>query len=129
MPLPYRITRICEDDEFLILACDGIWDCKTNQEAVDFVRERLQRAGTSDTATLRRICEELCDDCLAEDPLQSEGHGCDNMTCLVVELSSHVKKHRARALRREEKIVLYGGGDDKYLGCEEKQFESDDNED
>jgi serine/threonine protein phosphatase PrpC len=26
--------EITEDDEFFILACDGIWDCLTNQQAV-----------------------------------------------------------------------------------------------
>lgn len=40
---------------------------------MDFVRERLQQAGNADSSTLKKICEELCDECLAEDPLQSEG--------------------------------------------------------
>lgn len=29
------------DHEFIVLACDGIWDVMTNQEVVDFVREKL----------------------------------------------------------------------------------------
>nr|CEL67432.1 TPA: Protein phosphatase 1G [Neospora caninum Liverpool] len=120
-----RITRITPEDEFVIIACDGIWDGKTNQEAVDFVREKLDAAGDVSSATLKKICEDLCDECLAEDPLQSEGHGCDNMTCLIVELSSSLK---AGPKTSEEPITLYGGGEDKYLGRDENQFESDDND-
>lgn len=31
------IFDIHEEDEFFILACDGIWDCLTNQQAVSFL--------------------------------------------------------------------------------------------
>jgi serine/threonine protein phosphatase PrpC len=27
---------------FLIIACDGIWDCKESQEAVDFAKEQMR---------------------------------------------------------------------------------------
>jgi protein phosphatase 2C family protein 2/3 len=32
---------VTPDLEFLVLACDGIWDVLTNQEVIDFVRMRV----------------------------------------------------------------------------------------
>jgi serine/threonine protein phosphatase PrpC len=33
-----KVRKITKDTEFIICACDGIWDCMTNQQAVDFVK-------------------------------------------------------------------------------------------
>ena len=53
----------------------------TNQDAVDFVRARLrQGAAPADAA-----CQ-LLDACLAGDPKEARGVGCDNMTAIVVRL-------------------------------------------
>ena len=34
-------TELAADDEFLILACDGLWDVLDSQEAVDIIRNDL----------------------------------------------------------------------------------------
>ncbi|KAG9508708.1 putative protein phosphatase 2C 60, partial [Fragariocoptes setiger] len=67
-----------ETDEFVILACDGIWNSMTSQEVVDFVRDRIDK-----TDKLSQICEELFRACLAENTT-GDGTGCDNMTCIIV---------------------------------------------
>ncbi|KAK7864745.1 hypothetical protein R5R35_012254 [Gryllus longicercus] len=70
-----------EKDEFMVLACDGIWNSMTSQEVVNFVRTRLQ---SGEEKLLSQICEELFDFCLAPDTA-SDGTGCDNMTAVIVQ--------------------------------------------
>ncbi|KAG0169302.1 Protein phosphatase 2C 2 [Apophysomyces sp. BC1034] len=70
--------RITENDEFLVLACDGIWDCMTNQLVVDFIREELARK-----MSLEDICELIMDLCLAPES-DLGGVGCDNMSIMIV---------------------------------------------
>lgn len=36
-----RMERLTAADEFLLLACDGLFDVFTSQEAINFVRTRL----------------------------------------------------------------------------------------
>ncbi|ODV75815.1 PP2C family serine/threonine-protein phosphatase [Cyberlindnera jadinii NRRL Y-1542] len=72
--------QITEKDEFIILACDGIWDCLTSQQAVEVVRK-----GINDHLSLEEICEAMIDICLAPNSYGS-GIGCDNMSVIIVAL-------------------------------------------
>lgn len=74
------VDEITDDHEFILLACDGIWDVLSNEEVVDFVRDRL-----ADKRDPQTICEELLTRCLAPD-CQMGGLGCDNMTVVLVVL-------------------------------------------
>ena len=53
-------TQLQPEDDFLVLACDGIWDCMSNDEVIAFVRKEL--AHTDDLAA---ICERIFDKCIA----------------------------------------------------------------
>lgn len=76
-----------KEDEFMILACDGIWNSMTSQEVVSFVRTRLLN-GDKNIST---ICEELFDFCLAPDTMRDES-GCDNMTAVIVQFMPSLEK-------------------------------------
>ncbi len=79
-PDVFQLERSSED-EFLILACDGVWDVLSNEDAVQFVQSRLA-AGK----LLEEICEEIADECLSPDPKATQGIGADNITCVIVDL-------------------------------------------
>ncbi|XP_035715203.1 protein phosphatase 1A isoform X2 [Folsomia candida] len=46
-------------DEFMVLACDGVWDVMSNEDLVEFIRSRLLI--TNDLAS---ICNQVIDTCL-----------------------------------------------------------------
>ena len=69
------------DDEFIILACDGIWDCMSNQDVVDFCLVKISLYD----GDLNRVAEDIMDYCLAPD-CDLSSVGCDNMTAIVVAL-------------------------------------------
>lgn len=78
-----------EDDEFLLLACDGIWDVMSNEEAVDFIHDQL-KAGTPH----EKIAEAMLDHCLIKGSK-------DNMSVVLVFFENAPKPvpgHQARPL-------------------------------
>ncbi|TYI25667.1 hypothetical protein ES332_A05G065800v1 [Gossypium tomentosum] len=77
-------VELCDYDDFLVLACDGIWDCMSSQMLVDFIHEQLR----SETK-LSVICERILDRCLA--PSTATGEGCDNMTMILVQFKKSIK--------------------------------------
>ena len=76
------------NDQFLILACDGIWDCLTSEECVTQTRDALARL--SDTQPISGLIEEMFDRIIAKDILSSAGVGTDNMTCVIVNLKARL---------------------------------------
>lgn len=81
-----------EDWEFIVLACDGIWDVMSSIQVADFVRERIAVGMQPDI-----ICEKLMSHCLAPDAY-NYGLGGDNMTVIVV-CFLHNKSYNDLAIR------------------------------
>mgnify|MGYP006082953617 CR=1 FL=1 len=79
VPIIIDITRAQGSDEFVLLACDGIWDVMSNEEGCAAVREKVAKLGTVADYTLGTVVESLLDQCLE---LGSK----DNMSAIVVTL-------------------------------------------
>ena len=70
---PYTSSvRLRPEHDVLIIACDGVWDVFSDQEALDFVRQAIAN-GTEDVAAA------LVQQCI-------EKGTTDNVTALVIEL-------------------------------------------
>lgn len=66
------MRNLTEEDEFLIIGCDGIWDVFRSQNAVDFARRRLQEHNDPVAC-----CKELVDEAIK----RKSG---DNLSVVVV---------------------------------------------
>ncbi|XP_022049238.1 protein phosphatase 1G isoform X1 [Acanthochromis polyacanthus] len=83
-----KVLTLNEDHDFMVIACDGIWNVLSSQEVVDFISERMKQDQSGKTRPLSSIVEELLDRCLAPDT-SGDGTGCDNMTCIIVTFRPH----------------------------------------
>jgi serine/threonine protein phosphatase PrpC len=86
------IEPIDRQTQFVLLACDGIWDVKTSQETIDFMMQKCYRGNFATRRTLPEMesaMTQLLDDCCARDIASSQGIGCDNMTAIIVEINQN----------------------------------------
>ena len=72
------------EDQFIFLACDGIWDCLTSEEVVEQTSTELKALDEETPVT--SIIEGMFDRIIAKDVLSSAGKGTDNMTAIIVQL-------------------------------------------
>jgi len=77
-----KTENLTSDIDFVVIACDGIWDCKTNQEVCDFFEDKFKKEPEK---KISKCIEELFDEILAPDVYTDTGVGCDNMSCIVIQ--------------------------------------------
>ncbi|KAL9252180.1 putative protein phosphatase 2C 47 [Drosera capensis] len=95
----FRQILLTEDDEFLILGCDGIWDVMSSQQAVCIVRRGLRRHDDPEQCARDLVTEAL--------RLSTS----DNLTVIVVCLSSLDQLREQLASRqRKVKCRISAGG-------------------
>jgi len=70
------IDRDREGDQFVVLACDGIWDVMTNEELAEFVHSRMRL-----TNDLSSVCNQVVDTCLYKGSR-------DNMSIILMTLDA-----------------------------------------
>ncbi|KAG6518072.1 probable protein phosphatase 2C 2 [Zingiber officinale] len=68
----FRQAILTEDDEFLIIGCDGIWDVMSSQIAVGIVRRGLRRHKDPELCARELVMEAL------------RLNTCDNLTVIVI---------------------------------------------
>ncbi|OLQ09668.1 putative protein phosphatase 2C 5 [Symbiodinium microadriaticum] len=71
--------EVSENDEFLFLGCDGVFELYSSEEAVESIRSRLQEG-----KPLWQVVEEFVDDCCSENLASTAGRGGDNVSAMVV---------------------------------------------
>jgi len=108
-----KVSERTPQDEFLLMACDGVWDVMSNDEVCAFVRGCLME-GERDP---RVICEELLDHCL---DLDSK----DNMTAVLCLLPGVVVGSGPGIVSRREKRNLERSIRTKSSSSEDAKAES-----
>ncbi|CAE7513985.1 unnamed protein product [Symbiodinium natans] len=76
-----RTVELHDDDEFLVLACDGCFELHTSQKVVDIVRAAL-KAGQS----VKQAAEELVDQSCSPNLVKTRGKGGDNCSAIIIKL-------------------------------------------
>lgn len=96
-----------DTDDFIVIACDGLWEVMNSQEVVDYILHSLQgiRGGSSPTGgdvpsapssptssssimptSLSELIGNILDVACSDDVGKTEGLGGDNLSCILIDL-------------------------------------------
>jgi len=77
-----EITKIedTEDIDFIIMGCDGVWDCVKRQMVCDYVEKEIK---DNPDRKLSEILKTIFDRCVS--PVSGVVLGTDNMSCIIIQ--------------------------------------------
>ncbi|KAK7390720.1 hypothetical protein VNO78_18750 [Psophocarpus tetragonolobus] len=109
------VQKLCPQDQFLILASDGLWEQMSNQEAVDIVQS-YPRNGVAKKLVKTALCEAAKKREMRYSDLKKIDRGVrrhfhDDITVIVLYLDSNIL---TRASSRVPLVSIKGGGDGGY---------------
>eukprot|EP00419_Tripos_fusus_P077273 CAMPEP_0172882344 /NCGR_PEP_ID=MMETSP1075-20121228/119937_1 /TAXON_ID=2916 /ORGANISM="Ceratium fusus, Strain PA161109" /LENGTH=305 /DNA_ID=CAMNT_0013735003 /DNA_START=90 /DNA_END=1007 /DNA_ORIENTATION=- len=76
------VIDLDSQDEFVVIACDGVFELMTWTTVCSYVHERIHRG-----MPLARIAEGLLDECCSPNMLATCGQGTDNESVIIVQLN------------------------------------------
>lgn len=112
-PVPDVIvhTRNAERDEYVVVACDGIWDVVSNQQCISELDEIMYAEGERD---LGLVSEEILDTCLRYGSK-------DNMTAIVIQLPGCEKSYADAAAKNSSNSSSSNSGSGSTTSEQQQQ--------
>ena len=85
-----EITKIelTNDIDFIIMGCDGVWDCVKRQLVCDFVSKQIKENPDKNLSDILKVIFERC-----VAPVYGVVVGTDNMSCIVVQFLKEKKNN------------------------------------
>ena len=77
-------------DQYFLLACDGIWDCMSNDEAGERINEEMSKL--KEWMPKSNAIGNLMDQLICPKLEKGVKSGTDNMTCMIVYFKHDVKE-------------------------------------
>lgn len=74
-----QTLELIDEDEFLVLACDGCYELHTSQNVIDIVRGALNSG-----MTVEQAAEQLVDQSCSPNLMKTKGKGGDNCSAIIV---------------------------------------------
>ena len=109
------ITRIdnIDDIDFIIMGCDGIWDCVKRQLVCDFIEKEINENPDAD---LSDILKKIFDKCIS--PVWGVILGTDNMSCIVIQFLHDDKRKKLEEKIKIKKVDIKIKGNDDIANLE-----------